>query len=44
VKLLLEKGANMEPKNRPCGRTPLWWAAEKGHEAVVELLLEKGAT
>ncbi|KAL3965726.1 hypothetical protein ACCO45_000034 [Purpureocillium lilacinum] len=25
------------------GQTPLWWAAEKGHVAVVKLLLEKGA-
>jgi hypothetical protein len=25
------------------GKTPLWWAAAKGHEAIVKLLLEKGA-
>ncbi|RKK86522.1 hypothetical protein BFJ68_g17134 [Fusarium oxysporum] len=25
------------------GRTPLWWAVERGQEAVVRLLLEKGA-
>src|SRR5277367_5111474 len=42
VKLLLEKGANVEYKSGN-GCTALWWAAEKGHEAVVKLLLEKGA-
>jgi ankyrin repeat protein len=43
VKLLFEKGADVESKDGYCGRTPLWWAAEDGHEAVVKLLLEKGA-
>jgi ankyrin repeat protein len=42
VKLLLEKGAAVESKDRD-GRTPLSWAAaQNGHEAVVKLLLEKG--
>ena len=42
MKLLLEKGADVESKSRD-GRTPLSWAAESGHEAAVKLLLEKGA-
>ena len=37
VKLLLEKGAELESKDRD-GRTPLSWAAENGQEAVVKLL------
>jgi ankyrin repeat protein len=41
VKLLLKKGAELESKDN-YGRTPLWRAAESGHEAVVKLLLEKG--
>lgn len=40
VKLLLEKGANLESKSYS-GRTPLSWAAEKGHNAVMKLILEK---
>jgi ankyrin repeat protein len=35
--LLLEKGAELEAKSYN-GRTPLSWAAEKEHEAVVKLL------
>jgi ankyrin repeat protein len=42
VKLLLEKGAELESKDGD-GRTPLLWAAAGGHEAVVKLLLEEGA-
>ena len=40
MKLLLEKGADLEARDS-LGRTPLWWAAGNGHEAVVKLLLEK---
>ena len=43
MKLLLEKGAELESKDDFYGRTPLSWAAGNGHEAVVKLLLEKGA-
>jgi hypothetical protein len=43
VKLLLEKGAELESKDNRYGQTPLSWAAGSGHEAVVKLLLEKGA-
>ncbi|KAH7115564.1 hypothetical protein EDB81DRAFT_287006 [Dactylonectria macrodidyma] len=43
VKILLERGANIEAKDSAHGRTPLSWAAERGHEASVKLLLKKGA-
>jgi hypothetical protein len=43
VKLLLDKGAELETKDTEYGRTPLSWAAETGREAVVKLLLDKGA-
>ena len=42
VRLLIEKGAELESKDRE-GRTPLSWAAVNGHEDVVRLLLERGA-
>ncbi|KAH8652944.1 hypothetical protein BGZ61DRAFT_575021 [Ilyonectria robusta] len=35
-------GINIDAKDSR-GRTPLWWAAENGHEAVVRLLLDGGA-
>ena len=40
MKLLLEKGADLESRNRWVKR-PLSYAAEHGHKAVVKLLLEK---
>ncbi|KFY04044.1 hypothetical protein V490_00014 [Pseudogymnoascus sp. VKM F-3557] len=43
VKLLMEKGAEVDAEDRDFGQTPLFWALENGHEAVVKLLLEKGA-
>ena len=43
MKLLLEKGAEVESKDKEYGGTPLSWAAGNGHEAVVKLLLQKGA-
>jgi ankyrin repeat protein len=42
VKLLLENGAALEPKDED-GRTPLWLAAARSHTAMVKLLLEQGA-
>jgi ankyrin repeat protein len=42
VKLLLKKGADMESEGN-IGQTPLLLAARNWHEAVVMLLLEKGA-
>lgn len=42
VALLLERGASVDAPDR-CGRTPLWWAVNRGHATIVALLLEKGA-
>ena len=42
VKLLLDKeGVDPDSKDSTYDRTPLSWAAENGHEAVVKLL-QKG--
>jgi hypothetical protein len=43
VRLLLEKGAEIEVKDGKYSYALLSWAARNGHEAVVKLLLEKGA-
>ena len=42
MKLLLAKdGVDPDSKDDEYGQTPLSWAAENGHEAVVRLLLAK---
>jgi len=41
VSIRPEKGVDLNPKDGS-GRTPLSYAARKGHEAVVKLLVEKG--
>lgn len=43
VKLLLDRADVEADLKHQYGRTPLWWAAWDGHEAVVRLLLENGA-
>jgi ankyrin repeat protein len=43
VRLLLERGAELDSKSSFDGKTPLSLAAREGHEAVVRLLLERGA-
>jgi ankyrin repeat protein len=40
--LLAKDGVDPDSKSKS-GRTPLSWAAEKGHEAVVRLLQSHGA-
>ncbi|RYP14355.1 hypothetical protein DL765_006400 [Monosporascus sp. GIB2] len=43
VTQLLDKGADIEAKDRYHGLTPLSWAAENGHMAVFTQLLDRGA-
>jgi len=43
VQYLCEQGADKEARDR-WGRTPLLWAAEKGHPPVVQYLWEQGHT
>ncbi|RYP16766.1 hypothetical protein DL767_010132 [Monosporascus sp. MG133] len=41
--LIEDKGAAIEAKYKEYGQAPLSWAAGEGHEALVRLLVEKGA-
>ena len=41
VKVLLEKGASVNPRNKE-GRTPLSVARERGHQEIVKLLEAAG--
>ncbi|KAL7949328.1 hypothetical protein V8C42DRAFT_350993 [Trichoderma barbatum] len=43
AKLCLEIGVDIEAKDIVFGRTPLLWAVIEGRDAVVKLLIEKGA-
>lgn len=43
VELLLKHGVCIDNMDIEHGRTPLWWAADKGHVEVVKLLLGNGA-
>jgi ankyrin repeat protein len=44
VKLLLERGADVNAKDTFYGATPLTWAASNGHVEVARLLLARGGT
>jgi ankyrin repeat protein len=41
VELLLQKGAELDSKDKEYGQTALHVTAENGHEAVLKLLIEK---
>jgi len=43
VKLLLEKGADVDGRKNSMSSTPLMYAANKGNEVIVDMLLNAGA-
>lgn len=43
VKLLVEKRANVNVKEKLWGRAVLWWASYSGYTEIVKLLIEKRA-
>ena len=43
MKVLLDRGADVNAKETLRGTTPLMWAADEAHPAAVQLLIERGA-
>lgn len=43
IRLLIERGADVDARRGPKGETPLQWAARAAHRSAVEALLEGGA-
>jgi ankyrin repeat protein len=42
IKLLIEKGAKVDIRDKNNGVTPLYWAARKGHIDTAKILIENG--
>src|SRR5207247_9027024 len=43
MKVLLDRGADVNAKENLRGTTALMWAADQGHAAAIQILLEHGA-
>ena len=43
MRVLIDRGANLNAKDTERGTTPMMWAADQGHAAAVRLLIERGA-
>lgn len=43
ARLLVERGAALNPKEKDQGMTALLWAAARGHAEIVRMLLDRGA-
>ena len=43
MKVLIDRGADVNAKETLRGTTPLMWAADEGHAAAIQLLIQRGA-